>query len=152
MTGIQDNVFFDKSVLVVEAPTGGSNITVVAGAGLVSVLNLATGQLTIRSLASVSQVILVGSHSAADVFNVAIGAANGGLEHGVLVHGGGSSGDVLNVVGTLRADTIDVDADSVDVNGNGIAFSGIDAISIITLLGNDDVEIGDDVLIPVSVY
>lgn len=152
ITNLQDNVFFDKSVLVVEAPASGSNITVVAGAGLVSVLNLATGELTVRSLSNVSQVILVGSRSAADVFNVAIGAANGGIEHGVLVYGGSSTGDVLNVIGTLQADTIAVDADSVNVNGNNIDYSGIDAISIITLLGNDDVDVGLDVLIPVDVY
>jgi hypothetical protein len=103
--GLQDNVFFDRSVLFLETPAAGSNISLIAGAGVVTVLNTHTGSvLALRSLASVERVVLVGSNTAADVFNLFIGAANHGIEDGIVAYGRGSAAgtnDVLNVYGRL---------------------------------------------------
>jgi hypothetical protein len=98
-------VFFDRSVLFLETPAAGSNISLIAGAGVVTVLNTHTGSvLALRSLASVERVVLVGSNTAADVFNLFIGAANHGIEDGIVAYGRGSAAgtnDVLNVYGRL---------------------------------------------------
>ena len=75
--GLQDNVFFDRSVLFVEAPDNGSNISVTAGAGIVTVTNTQNGNvLALRALANVERVILVGSTTSTDVFNLFLGSAN----------------------------------------------------------------------------
>jgi hypothetical protein len=104
-TGLQDNVFFDRSVLFFDAGEAGSNISLVAGAGVVTILNTNNGNvLAVRSLASVERVVLVGSNSAADVFNLFIGAANNGIEDGIVAYGRGSAigtKDILNVYGRL---------------------------------------------------
>lgn len=164
VVGLQDNVFFDKSVLIFEAPDAGANVSLVAGAGVITLIDNNNGQiLALRSLANVSQVILVGSNTSADVFNLFIAGANGGIENGVTVYGGGSSGDRLNVYGRLfTADTFTVtgqtvsanttsgnDADivleqsvetrTVGVNGNMIFATGMETTRIVTLFGNDTI-------------
>jgi hypothetical protein len=168
IVNIQDNVFFDRSVVVIKAPESGSNLSVVAGLGALAVVDNHSGQvLALRSLESVSQVILFGSHTAADVFNIFIAAANGGLEDGVIAYGGNSTGDRLNVYGLpLIQDTFTVDDSSfstgnvdvlargdgnpdenaitqavtgrtVTVNDNVIQSTGFETTRLVTLGGDD---------------
>ncbi len=134
--GLQDNVFFDRSVLLFEAPDDGANISVVAGAGLVSIVNNQNGHvLAVRSLASVERVILVGSAAAADVFNLFIAFANNGIEDGVVAYGGGSTGDRLNVFGrpflhdTFTVSDSSFTANTVDVLRRGDGNPEENAIS-----------------------
>jgi peroxidase len=168
ITNIQDNVFFDKSVLVFEAPKAGSNVSVVAALGVVTIVDNQTGDiLALRSLNSVSRVILVGSNTSSDVFNLFIAASGGGLEDGVVVYGNGGTGDRLNVFGrllqsdaftvtdtTYSTGSVDVlgpdivrtiSGADVTVNGNEIYSSGFETLRIVTLFGNDTV-IGDTAL------
>ncbi|MCI0638935.1 MAG: peroxidase family protein [Gemmataceae bacterium] len=159
---IQDNVFFDRSVIVIEAPDEGANLSVVAGLGVVSVIDNRTNQvLALNTLGNVSQIILVGSDTAPDFFNLFIAGSNGGLEDGIVAYGGNGTGDILNVYGrALQHDSFDVDNRSfttgtvntlgvditvgvggatVDVNGNSIVSSGFEKIRIVTLGGDDSV-------------
>jgi hypothetical protein len=143
IVNLQDNVFFDRSVLVFEAPAEGANVTLAAGLGVVSLVDTRTGELlALRSLAGVSQVILVGSNTSNDVFNLFIASANGAIEHGVIVYGRGGDDDRINVFGrALKHDAFNVTADTATVNGNGIKHSGLELIRIVTLGGNDSVTI-----------
>lgn len=161
---IQDHVFFDESVLVYEAPDEGANVSIVTGVGLVSIINHDTGTIEeINTLGNISQVIFVGSDTSADVVNIFIANANGGLEGGVVAYGGGSEGDQLNIFGRLfksdvftvsgetveapRTSTSDsdviversVDVVEVDVNGNGIFSTGFESVNLIPLFGNDTI-------------
>src|SRR5262245_43507778 len=71
ISNIQDNVFFDRSVIVLEAPEAGSNVSVVALGGVLTVVNNKNGNIiSQRSLAGVTSLILVGSDSAPDVTNL----------------------------------------------------------------------------------
>lgn len=111
--GLQDNVFFDRSVLFFETPANVSNISVVAGAGLVTILNTDNGNvLAVRTLGNIERVVLVGSKTAADVVNLFVGFANNGIEDGIVAYGRGSAAgtmDVLNVYGRpLISDTFTV--------------------------------------------
>jgi peroxidase len=177
---IQDNVFFDRSVVVIKAPDAGSNLSVVAGAGVVSVIDNQNGEvLALRSLDNVEQVIIAGSTTSADVFNLFIAAANGGLEGGVVAYGGGSMGDRLNVfglplvpdtftvadtsfstgsVGVLargggnpaeNAITQSVSSADVTVNGNAISASGFETLRLVTLTPAGTVNNPDNVAIQV---
>ena len=165
ITNIQDNVFFDRSVLIFEAPERGANISVVADRGIVTIINNDTGRtIESRSLASISQVILVGSNTSADVFNLFLGSANGGIEDGVAVYGGGSDGDRLNVFGrpfntrhvhrrrrrpcptTSRRPPTRMSSwsdrstpDRSDLNGNNIFGTGFETLRLVTLGGNDTI-------------
>jgi len=166
VTGLQDNVFFDKSVLIYKAPQGGSNISVVANAGVVTIVDTNTGRVQARrTLSSVQQVILVGSNTAADVFNIFIASARGGIEYGVVAYGGASTGDRLNVFGRLaprdtftvadesfttgtvgahrrppeNAVTQSVSRRTVSVNGNDIYASGFETTRLVTLGGHDTI-------------
>jgi peroxidase len=177
VTGLQGNVFFDKSVMIIEAPDAGSNLTLRTTATTVSVVNTRTGQvLDSESLSKISQVILVGSDTAPDVFNLFL-AASGGLEDGVVLYGGGSTGDRLNVFGTAGNDTFTV-ADStfstgtvgvlprppenriiqtvsgrtVGVNGNTILSTGFETTRLVTQGGEDTITDPDGLAILVSAW
>lgn len=181
-TGLQDNVFFDRSVLFVKAPEGGSNISVIAGAGVVTVLNTQTGQvLALRTLASVEKVVLVGS-SSSDVFNLFLGSGNGGIEDGVVAYGRGGDGDRLNVFGrAFASDTFsvtdtsfstggvtglrrgngnpadnaisfDVDGTDVDVNGNRISSTDFETIRLVKLGGQDTITDPDMLALVVNLW
>jgi hypothetical protein len=146
ITNLQDDVFFDRSVLIYKAPTAGANVSVIAALGVVTIINNDNGSiLAVRSLSSVSRLLLIGSDSGADVFNLFVASANGGIENGISVYGGGGSGDRVNVFGrALQQDTFVVsgsnfspDVVNVKVNGNKIMSSGFETTRIVTLFGND---------------
>ena len=108
--------------------------------------------------------ILVGSNTAADVFNLFVAAANGGIEDGVVVYGGNSAGDGLNVFGHAGATTRSPSrtrrsrpggststattssrrstGETATVNGNGIRSSGLETIRLVKLGGTDTIHIG----------
>jgi hypothetical protein len=147
VTGLQDNVFFHKSVLVFQAGDNGANVTLRAADGLLRLIDTRSGrELARHSLRDVTQVLLVGSDEAADFFNLQIGTAGGGIESGVVVYGGQSSGDVLNVFGTSRRDELAVDPAAASVNDNAIEHFGLERIRLVTQGGGDDVQIDEDVL------
>jgi peroxidase len=150
ISNLQDNVFFDKSVLIFEAPEAGANVKIVAEDGLLRVINVRNGrEISRASLRDVEQLILVGSDSAADFVNLQIASAGGRLEDGVVIYGGNGVGDVINVYGTSRRDTFVVGANTASVNGNAIEYFGIERIRLVKNGGSDTITIGDDVLVEV---
>jgi peroxidase len=174
---IQDNVFFDRSVVVIETPDAGANISVVAALGVLTVINNDNGQvLSVRSLAGVQSLILVGSDTSSDVFNLFIGAANGGIELGVSAYGGSGLGDVLNVFGLpLISDTFvvsgqtisnnitaannpdvvverEVEAVNVSVNNNNIFGTGFETLRLVTLGGADNITDPDNLALIMALW
>lgn len=144
ISNIQDNVFFEDSVLIFEAPDEGANVSLVAGLGVLTIVDNNNGEiLGLYSLRDIEQVILVGSAMSNDVFNLFVSNARGGIEDGIEVYGGGSSGDILRIYGGLRHDDFEVGEGTASVNANDIVFSGIETLGIATLTGRDDVEIAD---------
>jgi hypothetical protein len=162
INNIQDNVFFDPSVLVFKVPDGGANISLTASNNSLTLSDTQTGKRLAReSLHKISQVILVGSNTAADVFNLYLASANGRLENGVVVYGGSSAGDRLNVYGRPQNDTFTVANTSfstslkgpsllppetmdqrvtgrkVLVNGNTIESTGFETTRLVRMGGND---------------
>ncbi len=128
LTHIQDNVFFDRSVMVQEAPDAGAKVALVAAGNLVTPLDNGTGPLhALRALDSLSQVILVGSGGARDFFNLFL-AANGGREEGVEVSGR-----------PLTQDTAHVGSSAGEVNGDQIRHPGIESLRVVTLGRNVEV-------------
>jgi hypothetical protein len=160
---IQDDVFFDRSVLTVKTPDAGANISVIATGDIVTVRNNDNGQiLAVRSLDSLSQIHLIGSNTASDVFNLFLAGVGNDLEDGVIVSGGSSGGDIMRLYGGFGHDTFNVanasfstgmvdplgndivrsvSGQSSSVNGLGIQSFGLEKIRIATLTGNDDVNI-----------
>jgi hypothetical protein len=164
ISNIQENVFFDRSVMIFEAPEAGTNVSVISAGGLLTIVNNNNGQvLSSRSLANVSELILVGSNTSADVFNLFLGAANNGIENGFTVYGGGSDGDRLNVFGrpltgdsfTVAGETVSnnitsaadsgvvversVNTRSVGLNGHVFFGTGFETLRLVTLGGNDNI-------------
>jgi hypothetical protein len=163
ISNIQDEVFFDSSVMVVRARPNGVKVAVGSTPNTVAVVDLGTGQVVDSgSLSALSTIILAGSRSSADVFNVVIGAAAGGLEGGVVAYGGGTAGDRLNVYGLPGNDTFavtgatvtnnitsaadadvvvtrSVDVRGVTVNGNSIFGTGFETLRLVTLGGTDTI-------------
>lgn len=145
ITDIQDNVFYDPSVLFHQVSDRGrsSMTSVIASSEYVYVVNGRSGRLVeYRRLEDVSQVILVGSEVKNDYFTVAVAGAGDGLEDGVVVYGGGGF-DVLTVLGTSQQDSIVVDAPHVLVNGTVVEFSDFELLVVLPGRGDDQVSIVD---------
>lgn len=152
ITNLQDNVFFDDSVLIFEARDAGANVKLLAENGMLKLMNVRNGrELARASLSDLTQVILVGSDDAPDFFNLFLADAYGKLESGVVIYGGNSAGDVINVFGSTRKDTFAVGDDSIEINGNDISYFGIERIRLVKRGGADTITIDDDVLAEVLV-
>jgi len=140
VTGLQGNVFFDKSVMLFETPDSGANITLAASDGILTLTDTRTGGVLERKLlSSISQVILIGSEAAGDVFNLFVGG--GGPRDGLEVYGGSSGGDVMNVYGRSTNDQFDLRANAAMVNGTAVRYMGIETKRLVTMGGTDDVGI-----------
>ncbi len=145
ITNIQDHVFFDKSVLIFEAPKGGANVSVVVRQGSVTIVDARTRRvLAQKSLRQVSQLMLIGSDSARDVFNLFIAAPHAGMKDGIIVYGRNPANDSLHVFGTPRQDHFMVGAHTTTVNGYVIQ-SGIKMVRILSLDQSDDIQIADGI-------
>lgn len=146
ITDIQDNVFFDPSVLYyrVGDEVRATSMTVRADGRSVWLMDDASRRVIERgSLSEISQVMLVGSEVKGDTFTVDVAAAHGALEDGVVVWGGSRGIDLLKVLGTSRPDRIVVDALSVFVNGDAVNYAGFDVLGIYPGSGRDTVRIVD---------
>jgi peroxidase len=142
ITRIQDNVFFDSSVLVFRAAASGSNVSLIAQGNLLSLVdNAASRLLAVMPLDKVSLVILAGSRTAPDMFTLSIATAAPRLKGGVAIYGVNSTVDTLNVLGTARQDWFTVASQETTVNGVHIRYAGFKTIRLFTLLGADTVQI-----------
>jgi peroxidase len=162
-TEIQDEVFFDRSVLVIHGKDNGGNYSVKQVGSYVKVYDNGNGNLIgSGALSDISTVIVAGSRSAGDVVNLFVAGLNGALEDGVVVYGGGSANDRLNVFGRSSNDTFvvtgqtvsnnitsaadpdivvprSVDVRGVTVNGNKIFGTAFETLRLVTLGGNDTI-------------
>jgi peroxidase len=140
VTGLQGNVFFDKSVMLFEVPDAGANMTLAAADGILTLTDTRTGRVLERELLnSISQVILIGSEAAGDVFNLFVGG--GGPRDGVEVYGGSSGGDVMNLYGRITNDQFAVRANTAAINGTEVRYAGIETKRLVTMGGTDEVGI-----------
>jgi peroxidase len=145
VTGLQENVFFDKSVMAFGGPVAGANFTLTAPDGSLMPTDTRTAKVPEReSPGSVSVVILVGAPGARDIFNLYV--SGGGPTVGAEVYDGRSGGDVVNVYGRSKSDQFAVRSGVVDVNGTEVRHSGIETTRVVTLGGSDEVEIAPGVL------
>lgn len=146
ITGLQENVFFDKSVMLFEAPAGRhpSDVTVVVTDERVTLLdNVHQQVIETRELADVSQVMLVGSDRQADSFTVDVRTDNVSLPGGLVIYGGDGGGDRLTIRGTRGSDQIVIDGRDVSVNGGEILRSGFETLRIDPGRGPDNIEVID---------
>jgi len=145
VSNIQDNVFFESSVLIVEAPESGASVSIIVNERFVTVIDNETGGIIARqSQDDVSRVIFAGSNSSQDTVNLFMANANSSLENGVEVYGGDSADDVLRLYGRLAHDDFTVSNGAASVNENDVLFSDIESLEIATLLGRDTVDVEDD--------
>ena len=154
-TGIQNlqpNVFFAPSVMYVDlAQSHANNVTVRVADHQLQVVEGQNGRvIASQSLDDVQQLIMDGSDLTPNHFTV-MAIASDLLPGGIVVNGGFGPGDVLRVEGTNDTDAITVNPNQVTVNGLMIQFSQVEQIDIQTGRGKDDVEVADDVDLPVIV-
>jgi hypothetical protein len=137
VTGLQGNVFFDKSVMLFEAPEAGANLTLRAADGNLTLSDTRAGQVLEReAVSSIGPVFLVDSAGARDLFNLSI--ATGGPSGGVEVHGGRSGGEGMNEHGHSKPDQFALGSGASDVNGTEVRHSGTETTRDF-ILGESDV-------------
>jgi hypothetical protein len=146
ITNLQDNVFFDKSVLYYEAGDGqrGQDIGIVAREDRIDIVNNNTNRvLKSQSLDGLERVMAVGSGSNRNSFTVDIGRLESALPGGVFVFGGAGGGDKLTVKGTRAADQVVLDGRNLTANAQSIEQSEFEKIHILPGRGRDNVQVVD---------
>jgi len=153
INGLQENVFYDESVLFYDVAFGGgpADVTIMVGPETVDIVDNRSGDvLESRPVESVTQVKAIGSRSTGDRFVVDASSGAYSPAAGVVVHGGGGH-DRLIVRGTAEADSILVDDGYVTVNGAGVAYTGFEALVVRARAGDDYVEVVDGDYPPLTI-
>ena len=153
ISDLQDNVFYDSSVLYYRAPAGQppAEVAVVAGRDDVRLVDSRSGRtLAGGAAASVSQVILVGSQQGGDRFTVDLSRGPLDLADGLVIDGGGRR-DELIVRGGRQAESFAVDDAAVVVNDLAISHNGVERIRLFTGRGPDQVTVAEGMTTAVEV-
>ncbi len=146
ITDIQENVFFDTSVLYYEVDSGTQrqDISIVANDDRVEIVDNRTREvLQSQSLDGLQRVMAVGSSTSRDRFTIDLANLESSLPGGVVVYGGSGGGDKLTVNGTRGTDEIVVDGREIAANDQAIEQSGFEWIRIAPGRGHDDVQVVD---------
>ena len=155
IAGLQENVFYDSSVLYhkVAVGDGPANWTLYVENGKVALRDNAT-QTLVQSfdVDQIDTVILVGANGQDDQIMIDIGRANLPMESGILVYAGHHDHDELTVLGTKFNDSFNVDRHSVDHNGTSIGYAGIDHLTIRGGSGDDFIRFSPSVVIPTMLH
>lgn len=144
VTDLQENVFFDKSVLYYEVDAGQQqqNISVVARDGGMDIVDNHTQEvLETQSLDGLERVMVVGSSTSRDRFTLDVAGLESSLPGGIVVYGGSGGGDRLTVNGTRSSDQIVVDGYEITANDQVIEQSGFEFIRVAPGRGRDDVQV-----------
>ena len=145
VTNIQDNVFFDASVLHYNAKGKSADVTVVAGEETISLLDRRGRVLESRPIDEVSHVILVGTDSRrGDRFVLGDSFTALSLAIGVTIQGGDGRRDVLAVLGGENVDMAIGDGNVLTVNGTQIELDGIERLELDLGDDEDEVQIVDE--------
>ncbi len=148
ITGLQDNVFYDKSVLYYAAESGtrrGANVVVTTKGDDLVVRQAGTR----RVLASVpvdeaTKIVLIGSQTRSDRFIIGADVASLNLPGGVVIDGQEGGRDRLFLRGSRQRDTFAVDGAFLTMGETEMQAEDIEVLNIRTGRGPDDVEIVDD--------
>ncbi len=129
---LQENVFFDDSVIFHDVAEGSlsSTITVSARLNEVQVIDpMAGGVVASRPLGQVSRIVIQGASSASDRFRLDLaGLANRGID---LEIGGGGGHDLLTLFGTGHDEEYRFGPDSAQVESMNLNLAGIDQLEVI---------------------
>lgn len=129
---IQDNVFYDSSVLYFKIDARSGPISVVVDGDSVDIVEGRNRVLESKPLADVAQVIVVGSDRRGDQITVNLSRAQQTVPGGILIYGGAGPGDTLVIRSTPRADQVEVQAHSLSVNGQRIEYRAIEHLVVET--------------------
>ncbi|MCE9548002.1 MAG: peroxidase [Planctomycetia bacterium] len=131
ITTLQENVFYDESVLYYKADGATSQLSVVVGKTTVSIIDRVRGTvLGSHALEGLTRVQIDGSSTASDRVTVDLTDAGGVIPEGILVRGLSGRGDMLTVLGTSKADTFVVGKSDVTLNGQVITYDGVETLQL----------------------
>lgn len=153
LTNLQDNVFFSDTVLYYRAQDGSANVVVTVRGDDVVLIDRRSGRvIDSRPAEMLEQIILVGTDSGrGDHFAVDGRVAEMAIPGGIVVSGGDSERDVLELQGTRGDDSVTVDQGRLTFNAATIQFTGIEFVRINLRQGDDQISIADDTDFQVSV-
>ena len=137
LTNLQDHIFFDRTVLYYQVPSGSgsTNLYLDAIGQHLVLIDLNTGQQVAKKLLSeTSQVILAGNDGVTDRFVINLRGVGGTLADGVIVHGGEGGHDLVVVLGSFRDKVTRIDDTHVQVGD--IVYELNDVEHDIILAGN----------------
>ncbi|QDU61294.1 peroxidase [Planctomycetes bacterium Pan216] len=144
ITNIQDNVFYDSSVLYYKADGNTSaEMTVVIDETEVRIIDQRTGQvLESRAIEDVSQVHLVGTDLEQNRFTIDTSQAEMTLPGGIVIAGTEGERDVVTVRGSRDVDEVVIDSGVLTINGEVVQMSDVDVLRL-GVQNQDNVEIVD---------
>jgi len=146
ITNLQENVFFDESVLYHQVPANaeGVQLRVVANQDEVQIIDDRTDRvLQSRPVDEVSQVVIVGSNGQRNLVTIDVARAPEAIPDGIVVHDSGGSRDVLRIAGSRQVDQFVVDDGTVNINGVSVTHTGFEVLSLGANRQRDEVDIVD---------
>ena len=143
ITGLQDNVFFDRSVMIVDlAEAGHNNVIVRRNGSLLEVVDRPTRNvIDARGIWSVDRLIVNGQDSQYDQILVMANFPEACLPGGIVVNAGDDAWDRVIVRGTWTDDDIYLFGDDVEVNSITIATIGANSLVVRGLDGYDVIQV-----------
>ncbi len=130
ITELQDNVFFDSSVLYyrAEAGSGPADVSVQSNGEQIEVVDQRTGEvLQSGSVGEVQRVMVVGSDRN-DQFRVSLRGEDVAVPGGIQVFGSGGERDRLIVSSGHDADRPVSSGDTLDVNGVAVTYQDVESV------------------------
>lgn len=130
ITDIQDNVFFDSSVLYYKAAagSGAADVTVQSDGEQIEVINQQTGEvMQSGSVDEVQRVMVVGSDQN-DQFRVSLHGEDVAVPGGIQVYGSGGEQDRLIVSSGHHGDRPVSSGDTLDVNGVSVTYQDVESV------------------------
>lgn len=147
LTNLQDNLFFEDSVLHYRVPAGegGGNLLLRAHGPWLTLIDLETGDvLDRRRIGETSQVILVGQDHVNDTFVIDLENARRRVEDGVIIHGGDGDTDTLIINGSRMDDSIRIFEREVRINRSRAEYTGIEHLFVNGDHGDDRIRVQEE--------
>jgi hypothetical protein len=144
ITDIQNNVFYDRSVLYHRTTGPRGDVVVKVNRNGARIVDRRDHTLIdSRPIGELSQVIMVGSDRAPDHFTVDMSRApRTVVAEGIHVHGGEGTGDVLTILPTnRRRDRYLVGGPEVQLNQQDITYGGIERLELFVNPRRDSIQL-----------
>jgi len=153
LTSMQENVFYDPSVLYYQAGRGSADVRITRLGDIVAVIDTRDGHvIDSRPIDELAQIMLVGTPGGkSERWLIDASMTTLPIPGGIVIQNGGSADGVLTIRGRAGVDSLVVGNDHAVFNAMSIRFSGLDLLRVVGFSRNDQVVVHEQASVRVVV-